>query len=62
MDIKYSEKMKEGKKVYVRMPNGWFPVTTMTELIRISFILFVARYTGSDGNTVASLKFKKQLQ
>lgn len=48
--------MEEDKKVYVRMPNGWFPVTTTTALIRISFILFVARYTGSDGNTAATLK------
>lgn len=44
-----------GKEQYVSIPWILFPVMTMTELTRNSCILLAATWTGSDGDTTATL-------
>lgn len=44
------------QNAYVKIPCTVFPVVTITELTRNSRIFCVATYTGSEGETIATLK------
>lgn len=47
------------QNAYVKIPCTVFPVVTTTELTRNSRIFCVATYTGSEVETIATLKFDK---
>ena len=44
------------QNTYVKIPCTVFPVVTTTEFTRNSRIFCVATYTGSEGETIATLK------
>jgi hypothetical protein len=48
------------KSFEVKIPCSVFPVATTTELTRNSRIFCVATYTGSEGETIATLKINRK--